>query len=316
MPSAPNDRPTLRFALDAAEKVLAEGPHPERARRDTETLLLHVLRKNAPDTNHAWLIAHDGEPLAADAGVAFRDLVERRLAGEPIQYITSEAEFYGLPFHVNRDVLIPRPETEHLVEKTIELAQELRQAGVIPDATAPSVRVADLRIPNLRIIDMGTGSGAIAIALAHALPFAEITATDISLAALTVAKSNAARNGVAERIHFLEGDLLEPVVGEHFDIVVSNPPYVPECDRATLDVEVRDYEPAEALFAGGDGLQIYRPLIPAAFGALVPGGFLALEIGHGQQQAAQALLAMAGFSDIEFTEDLRKIPRVVVAWRP
>jgi release factor glutamine methyltransferase len=300
MPPTPSERPSLRFALDEAQKVLAEGSHPERARRDAETLVVHVLKMSAPDTNLAWLIAHIGEPLAADAAVTFCDLIERRLAGEPIQYITGEAEFYGLPFHVNGDVLIPRPETEHLVEMAIALAQKLRLTGAIPE---------------LRIVDVGTGSGAIAVALAHALPFAEITATDILPAVLAVAKSNVARNGFADRIRFFEGDLLEPVVGEHFDIVVSNPPYVPESDRATLDVEVRDYEPAQALFAGEDGLAIYRRLIPAAFGALVPGGFVALEIGYGQQEAIHALLAGAGFSGIEFTEDLQKIPRVAVAQR-
>jgi release factor glutamine methyltransferase len=299
MPPAPNDRPTLRYALDEAQKVLAEGAHPEHARRDTETLLLHALRKNAPDANLAWLIAHDNAPKMPNVGPEFRALVQRRLAGEPIQYITGEAEFYGLPFHANRDVLIPRPETEHLVEKAIALAQRLRLTWA----------------PSPRIVDVGTGSGAIAVALAHALPFAAITATDISAAALAVAKANAARNGFADRIRFFEGDLLGPVVGEHFDIVVSNPPYVPESDRTILDVEVRDYEPAQALFAGEDGLAIYRRLIPAAFGALVPGGFVALEIGYGQQEAIHALLAGAGFSGIEFTEDLQKIPRVAVAQR-
>ncbi len=296
----PDVRPTLRLALDAAQKVLAEGPHPERARRDSETLLLHALKTNAPDVNLAWLIAHDGEPLAADAAATFCNLIERRLAGEPVQYISGEAEFYGLPFHVNRDVLIPRPETEHLVEKAIALAQRLRLSGA----------------PHPRIVDVGTGSGAIAVALAHALPFAEITATEISSAALAVARSNASRIGVADRIRFLEGDLLEPSAGEQFDIVVSNPPYVPESDRTTLDVEVRDYEPAQALFAGKDGLAIYRRLVPATWGALVPGGFVALEIGYGQQEAVLALLSGTGFSGIEFTEDLQTIPRVVVAQCP
>jgi release factor glutamine methyltransferase len=302
-----NDRPSLRSALDEAQKVLADGPHPGRAGRDAETLLLHVLKTNAPrtDANLAWLIGHDGEPLAGDAAAAFRGSIARRVAGEPMQYITGEAEFYGLPFCVNHDVLIPRPETEHLVEKAIALAQEMKFAGAIPDAQTRGVR----------IVDVGTGSGAIAVALAHALPFARITATDNSPAALAVAKNNAARNGFANRIRFLEGDLLEPVVRERFDIVVSNPPYVPENDRATLDIEVRDYEPAQALFAGTDGLDIYRRLIPAAFGALVPGGYLALEIGYGQREGVQALLESAGFSGIEFTEDLQKIPRVVVARR-
>jgi release factor glutamine methyltransferase len=294
MPPTPDARPTLRLALDAAEKVLAEGAHPERARRDTETLLLHALKTNVPDANLAWLIAHEDEPLAADAAGPFCDLIERRLAGEPIQYITGEAEFYGLPFHVNRDVLIPRPETEHLVEKVMALAAEF----VRP-----------------KIVDVGTGSGAIAVALAHALPFAEITATDISADALAVAKANAARNGVADRVRFFKGDLLEAVAGEHFDIVISNPPYVPESDHATLDVEVRDYEPAQALFAGEDGLQIYRRLIPAAFGALVPGGFLALEIGYGQRAGIEALLVREGFAGIEFIPDLQGIARVAVARR-
>ena len=294
MPPTPDARPTLRLALDAAEKVLAEGAHPERARRDTETLLLHALKTNVPDANLAWLIAHEDEPLAADAAGPFCDLIERRLAGEPIQYITGEAEFYGLPFHVNRDVLIPRPETEHLVEKVMALAAEF----VRP-----------------KIVDVGTGSGAIAVAMAHALPFAEITATDISADALAVAKANAARNGVADRVRFFKGDLLEAVAGEHFDIVISNPPYVPESDRTTLDVEVRDYEPAQALFAGEDGLQIYRRLIPAAFDALVPGGYLALEIGYGQRAGIEALLVREGFAGIEFIPDLQGIARVAVARR-
>jgi release factor glutamine methyltransferase len=294
MPPTPDARPTLRLALDAAEKVLAEGAHPERARRDTETLLLHALKTNVPDANLAWLIAHEDEPLAADAAGPFCDLIERRLAGEPIQYITGEAEFYGLPFHVNRDVLIPRPETEHLVEKAMALAAEF----VRP-----------------KIVDVGTGSGAIAVALAHALPFAEITATDISADALAVAKANAARNGVADRVRFFKGDLLEAVAGEHFDIVISNPPYVPESDRTTLDVEVRDYEPAQALFAGEDGLQIYRRLIPAAFDALVPGGYLALEIGYGQRAGIEALLVREGFAGIKFIPDLQGIARVAVARR-
>jgi release factor glutamine methyltransferase len=327
------DRPSLRFALDEAQKVLAGGPHPERARRDAEMLLLHVLKNLAAesnlDANVAWLIAHDGETLAADAAATFCDLIKRRATGEPIQYITGEAEFYGLVFRVNRDVLIPRPETEGLVEKAMELAEKLRLSDGSPDARTlsgrvpglrvPSVRIPSLRIsvrtPGVRILDVGTGSGAIAVALAHALPFARIVATDISPAALAVAEWNAARNGCADRVRFFEGDLLEPVAGEHFDIVVSNPPYVPASNRDTLDVEVRDYEPAQALFAGDDGLDIYRRLIPAAFGALVPGGFLVLEIGYGQREGVQALLEGAGFSGVEFTEDLQKIPRVVVGRR-
>jgi release factor glutamine methyltransferase len=265
------------------------GPHPDRARQDAETLLLHVLGKNK-----AWLLAHSDDELPEDQAKLYLELVERRHQGEPIQYITGEAEFYGLPFHVNRGVLIPRPETEHAVEKTLELAAQF---------AAP------------RIVDIGAGSGAIAIALAHKLLAASITATDLSPAALAIAKDNAARNSLADRIRFLHGNLLEPVAGEQFEIVVSNPPYVPEADRESLSVEVRDYEPAQALFAGEDGLAIYRRLIPAAFRALVAGGFVVLEIGYGQQASVQSLLEDAGFAQIEFTADLQGIPRVVSARR-
>jgi release factor glutamine methyltransferase len=291
----PSDRPKIRALLAEALQSLAAGPHPERARRDAETLLLQVLRENAPDANQAWLMAHEDETLQPAAAAALRALVSRRLAGEPIQYIAGEAEFYGLSFRVTRDVLIPRPETELLVEKAIALAAGFAQP---------------------RIVDTGTGSGAIAVALAHKLPAARIQATEISAPALAVARSNAVRHGAAGRVRFVEGDLLAPVAGQPFEIVVSNPPYVPETDRDSLPVEVREYEPALALFAGGDGLAVYRRLIPAAFGALVSGGFVALEIGFGQQAAVDALLAGAGFKEAEFTADLQCIPRVASARRP
>ena len=213
---------------------------------------------------------------------------------EPIQYITGECEFYGLPLKVTRDVLVPRPETEHLVEKVIELAQCF---------AAP------------RIVDIGTGSGAIAVALAHKLAAGAISATDLSQAALSVARANAALNGVRERIRFLHGDLLGPLAGEQFEIVASNPPYVPNTDRALIAVEVREYEPALALFGGQDGLDVYRRLIPAAHSALVPGGFIALEIGFTQAEAIERLLASNGFEAIEFTPDLQGIPRVASAQR-
>jgi release factor glutamine methyltransferase len=295
MQHTPIDPGTIRALLSEAESSLAAGTHPERARRDAEALLLQVLRQNAPDKNLAWLIAHEEatlEPVAADA---LRALIRRRRDGEPMQYITGEAEFYGLSFHVNRDVLIPRPETEHLVEKAIALA-------------------ADFKHP--RIVDVGAGSGAIAAALAYKLPAAEIYATEISAPALAVARENAVRNGVADRVRFFARDLLAPVADEQFDIVVSNPPYVPEGDRAALSVEVRDYEPTQALFAGSDGLEVYRRLIPAAFGALVSGGFVVLEIGYGQQAAIDALLAGSGFIEVEFTADLQGIARVATARRP
>jgi release factor glutamine methyltransferase len=280
--------PPLRQHLDDADRALKCGPHPNSARRDAEFLLMYSLGQN-----RAWLIAHADELLLDDAATSYRELVERRFRGEPIQYITGETEFYGLPFLVTRDVLIPRPETEHLVEKAIELATKFDKP---------------------RIADIGTGSGAIAVALACKLPHASITAIDISARALEVAKENAKRNGVALR--FFEGDLLAPAGAELFEIIVSNPPYVPSTGRDSLSVEVREYEPALALFAGGDGLEVYRRLIPAAFAALVRGGFLAIEIGYGQSSAISELLARSGFTQVEFVPDLQGIPRVACGLRP
>lgn len=280
---------SLKSWIDQAEARLGGGPHPERAKRDAETLLLDMIGRD-----RAYLMTHPEATLNAEGAVRYYALVERRLHGEPIQYILGECEFFGLPFTVNRDVLIPRPETEHLVEKTLEF-------------------VAPLRAP--RIVDIGTGSGAIAIALAHQLPAAQIVATDRSAAALEVARKNAARNGVADRIRFVEGDLLDPLAGAEFDAVVSNPPYVAEADRDTLAVEVREHEPAAALFAGRNGLDVYKRLIPAAHAVLAEGGFLALEIGCGQAESIRALLSSAGFTHIEFTRDLQGIDRVASARR-
>jgi release factor glutamine methyltransferase len=262
------------------------GPHRDRARRDAETLLLHLLGKN-----RAWMLAHMDDELGFDCAEQYIALLERRFKGEPIQYILGETEFYRLPFLVTPDVLIPRPETEHVVEKVLELARSF---------AAP------------RIIDVGTGSGAIAVALAHELPNAAVTATDTSAAALEIARENARRNGV-QRVRFAEGDLLAPVAGEQFDIVASNPPYVAEADRGSLAVEVREYEPAQALFAGDDGLEIYQRLIPQAFNALAQGGYVVLEIGYGQEPPIGALLGEAGFEKIEFSPDLQGIARVACA---
>ena len=271
-------------------------------------MLLHVIGKNK-----AWLLAHSDEEFGGCTAINYASLVDRRRRCEPIQHITGETEFYGLPFHVTPDVLIPRPETEHLVEQAIALARP--GCPILPASVAG--RVGEYDRPDsakCRILDIGTGSGAIAIALAHNLSQAQITATDISGPALALAQANAKRNGVA--IRFLQGDLLSPVAGEQFDLVVSNPPYVPSSDRDTLSVEVRDHEPSLSLFAGNDGLDIYRRLIPAAFASLVSRGFIALEIGYGQQTAIHDLLAAAGFQNIQFHPDLQSIPRVAIAQRP
>jgi release factor glutamine methyltransferase len=280
----------LRNYIDLAEVRLRKGPHPDRARHDAEALMRFVLSKD-----RAWQLTHWDAGMTADDAERYDELLNRRAAGEPIQYILGEAEFYGLPFRVTPDVLIPRPETEHVIEKVLELAARFE---------AP------------RIVDVGTGSGAIAIALARALPNAQVVAIDFSPRALAVAKENADRNGVADRIRFLCSNLLEPVTGESFDFVVSNPPYVPAGDRESLAVEVRDHEPAIALFAGDDGLDAIRSLIPAAFTVLSPGGFFVMEFGFGQWPAISALIADAGFERIDFAPDLQRIPRVAVARRP
>jgi release factor glutamine methyltransferase len=285
---------TYQDMVRAGEAHLREGPHPERARRDAETLLLHVIRRD-----RATLIVSWDKVLDAEDGARFAALVRRRKVGEPIQYILGETEFYGLPFTVTPDVLIPRPETEHLVERVIELAANF---------------------PDPRVLDVGTGSGAIAIALAHHLPKAVITVIDLSAPALAIARQNALRNDVNTRMRFLHGDLFAPVAGEAFDIVVSNLPYVSSADRASLSVEVRDYEPALALFddpnPGSDGLEIYRRFTPAAFQALTPGGLLAIEFGYGQAHSVAKLLSSAKFRSIEIFPDLQGIPRVAFAWRP
>jgi release factor glutamine methyltransferase len=280
---------TLEEWLAKGEAQLRTGPHPGRARRDAEILLLHIIH-----SERAALLVRWKEVLDEAESAQYIELIARRRAGEPIQYILGETEFYGLRFHVASDVLIPRPETEHLVEEVIGLAG---------------------RFPAPRIVDVGTGSGCIAIALAANLPNAQLTATDLDAPALALARQNAGRNAVAQRIRFLKGNLLSPVAGELFEIVVSNPPYVSTADRPSLAVEVRDYEPPLALFAGADGLDAYRALIPEAFAALVPAGFLALEIGYGQAEPVRALLAAAGFNAIEITSDLQGISRVVVSRR-
>lgn len=281
---------TLEEWLKKGEAQLRLGPHPEKARRDAELLMQHLLQRE-----RAALLARWKERLSADEAAIYVDLIQRRFAGEPIQYILGKTEFFGLPFSVSSDVLIPRPETEHLVEKAIELAG---------------------RFAEPRIVDVGTGSGAIAVALAWALPEAQITAIDISPRALTVAKQNAERNGVSDRVRFLHGNLLAPAVAERFEIIVSNPPYVAAADRSSLAVEVRDHEPAVALFAGADGLDVIRRLIPAAFAALVPNGALLIEIGYDQWPAVEELMAAAGFAGIEAGMDLQGIPRVACAEKP
>lgn len=299
------------------------------ARREAETLLAHTLRRD-----RAWLLAHLDDEIPAYDLEKLRSLVARRAAQQPLQHLTGAQEFFGIELRVTPDVLIPRPETEHLVEAVLDWARAQ------PD-------------PHLQIADVGTGSGAISIALASVLEHASIVAVDISPAALTIARENAGRAGVDDRIRFVEGDLLNPLLNTHapadplftgdplnslvagsdpfdpmlgtaaaspaldtpmFDIVVSNPPYVALDDAESLAPEVRDHEPSLALYAGRDGLEIYQRLIPQALQLLRPGGLLAMEIGFGQREALAKLLA--DWEAVRFVDDYAGIPRVALAIRP
>jgi len=276
---------SLREALTRAVSQLTAHPALQpTALPDAVLLLMATLGIDRPS-----LIAHPERPVTRDEQAAYQRLLERRLCFEPIQYILGTQEFYGLSLRVTPAVLIPRPETELLVEAVI--------ARVPADA---------------RIVDVGTGSGAIAIAIAHSLPNASVTAIDLSVQALAIARENAAANRTD--IRFIESDLLAALVQEPpYDLIVSNPPYVASSEAATLHPQVRDHEPAQALFSGPTGLEIYERLIPQAHALLKPGGLLALEIGQGQRDAVAALLT--DWTAVEFLNDLQQIPRVVLARR-
>lgn len=287
---------TLRQALTLATDRLAASPHlRDHAHRDAELLLLHVLQ-----IDRTTLLAYPTRLLTEQQLLVYQAAIDRRQKHEPIQYITGQQEFFGLQHKVTPATLIPRPETEHLVEAVLD-----RLPG------------SDSNAAPLRILDIGTGTGAIALALARHLAHARITAIDLSAEALEVARQNAAAHNLAGRVSFLLSDLLTGLPKKEqtdsFDVIVSNPPYIPESDRAELHPQVRDYEPAQALFAGTLGLDIYRRLIPQAHAALKPGGLLALEIGHGQKEALLDLLS--NWRNISFIDDLQKIPRVAIAWK-
>jgi release factor glutamine methyltransferase len=278
---------TIRQALElAAERLAADEHLRATARRDAELLLMH-----ASSLSRAALIAYPGRELAPAQAQAFEASLHRRLRHEPVQYITGTQEFYGLDLAVSAAVLIPRPETEHLVESVLELVPHDRP---------------------LAIADIGTGSGAIAIALAANLPLATLTAVDLSPAALAMAEANARTHHLGSRIRFLLSDLLDalPPGGERFDVIVSNPPYVPSGEAASLHPQVREHEPASALYAGKDGLAVYRRLIPQARDRLKDGGLLALEFGYGQGEEMARLLT--GWQDLRFVDDLQGVPRVAI----
>ena len=259
----------------------------EGGRLDAELLLTDLL-----DLDRVGLYLNFDRPLSAEELGRYRERVARRARREPLQYILGRAEFWSLPFRVSPAVLVPRPETEVLVEEAL-----LRTA------------------PNANILDIGTGSGAIAVALAHELPEARITGIDISPEALAIAAENVRANGVAERVDLQLADLNQLTTGP-FDIVVANPPYIADGDLAGLMPEVRDFEPTLALKGGPDGLDSYRALARQAVELLVPGGWLLLEVGIAQAEAVRDLLATVGLMEIFSRDDYAGVPRVIGGRRP
>jgi release factor glutamine methyltransferase len=266
---------TVRTALLQGRQLL------EQANVGEPRLTAEVLLMRATGHDRAWLYAHGDDELIEVWWIHFGRYLHQRIKGEPTQYITGRQEFYGREFRVTPDVLIPRPETEHLIEAALARGAQ-------------------------NILDIGTGSGAIAVTLALETK-ARVTASDLSLAALRVAWQNAQALGA--RVDFVACDLGAAFGQGSFDLVVSNPPYVAGRDRATLQAEVRDHEPELALFGGEDGLAVYRRLIPEAARLLRAGGWLMMELGD-----AQAVREMcAGWGDAEIVNDLAGIPRVLLA---
>ncbi len=261
--------PDVRSMLAAAAARLGE-------RIDAELLLLHVLRKP-----RSWLFTHAADVLDMDVQTAYAALIERRAAGEPVAYITGRRGFWSLDLEVSPATLIPRPETELLVELALQR---------LP-ADAPC-----------SVADLGTGSGAIALAIAHERPHARVIATDASAAALAVAQRNAQHHAIGN-VTFLHGNWLAPLAGQHFDLIVSNPPYIEAADPHLAQGDLR-FEPSTALASGDDGLDDIRRIVRDARAHLIPGGWLLFEHGWNQGAAVRTLLAAAGYAEVFTAQDL------------
>ena len=268
-------------------KQYFSGKGVDNPRLDAEVLLSHILCRD-----RLYLYVHYDQPLSVEELAAFRECVRKRAARVPVAYITGEKEFFGLTFSVSPAVLVPRPETELLVETVVK-----RLAGN----------------PAPRIVDLGTGSGAITVSVLTQLPQATAVAVDISAAALAVAQTNAKRHAVAERVEWKQGDFWQPVSGL-FDAIVSNPPYIPAADVRTLAPEVQN-EPVLALDGGLDGLDYYRRLLSDGDAYLAPGGFIAIEIGINQAAAIGSLAGQSPFMVADVTADYAGIERVMVLTR-
>ena len=283
----PNDSLHRRIA-DARDSLVSAGVPAQHAPLDAEVLARHVL-----GWDRAELLARGREAPPAGFDESFNGLIARRQAREPVSLIIGTREFWGLDFEVTRAVLVPRPETEFIVEEALA-AFATRSPGTI--------------------VDVGTGSGCIAVALAHEFPAARVMATDISEAALAVARRNAARHGVAERIDFRRGNLLDGVA-ERADLIVSNPPYVPRSVERAMAPEVVAYEPHVALFAGADGLELVGRIFEQAASRVAADGRLILEFGFGQEPEVEALASSTGWKIERVREDLQGIPRTIVLRR-
>lgn len=260
----------------------------QSARLDAEVLLSHVLRQE-----RIYLYVHFDEPMEQNELSKFREYVKKRAQHVPIAYIIGEREFMGLPFKVTKDTLIPRPDTEILVENVLNNVD---------------------RDKEIEIVDIGTGSGAIILSLLVNLPKAQGKTVDISSKAIEVAKENAVNLQVNDRCEFFVGDLFAPLNGSKFDVIVSNPPYIPQKDIATLEDDVKEYEPVSALTDGGDGLSYYRRLLSEGKAYIKENGFIALEIGIYQSNDVKQIAMDNGWKDIKIIKDYAGIDRVVLAW--
>lgn len=282
--------PTISEAITEAAARLEHSEVAE-ARRTAGVLLCHVL-----DVERTHLLTRSNESISEANYEIFLRLVQRRAAGEPLQYITGHQEFYGLDFIVTPDVLIPRPETEFLVERVLKLIGESKEASPL-------------------VVDVGTGSGCIAVSVAVHARNARVLATDVSRSSLDIAIKNAAKHGVRDRVEFLAGDLLAPLAGRDLegaiDILAANPPYVNAGSVDDLQKEVRDWEPHAALFGGPEGLDFYRRLLEEAIEYLKPEGFMVIEIGYDQFAAIEELSAAYSWEIVDVTRDLQDIPRTL-----
>ena len=298
-------RETLNSAIQRLTAAQVSSP-----RLNAELLLMFTL-----GCGRAYLYGHPERELTGEEQSRYGEALSQRSKGVPAQYIIGHQEFWGMDLIVSPAVLIPRPETEHVIEKVLELVAASKsltgETPVAPQTKLSLERRASSPGHSYHIIDVGTGSGCIALALAKELPEAEIHATDISPEALEIAEANAARHQMTGGIQFHDTDLLKGLPHGYFDFVVSNPPYVGESEEDSVQLEVRKFEPRGAVFAGPTGLEVIERLIPQAREALKPGGWLVMEISGTIAERVVALLS--AWNDVQITNDLQGIQRVVSA---